>query len=142
MGGKSKGPCKEFFSELIKENGLDIDVNGLMDAISNVGPDALSNGYIYDGASAKSAALTTEKLRNANSEGATTVAAWSARMSQREASSYDAAYGFGILMYEILHEQMIGGGLSHSQMLNTFQAMGATDRTLGHNAISNSLGKL
>src|SRR5260370_33259211 len=111
MGGKSKGPCKEFFSELIKQNGLDIDVNGLMDAISNVAADALSNGYIYDGPSAKSAALTTEKLGNASFEGATTEAAWSARMSQREASTYDAACGFCTVMHEILPDTRIGAGL-------------------------------
>ena len=59
-------------------------------------------------------------------------------------SSFDGPYGSGLLMHELLHKQMVGGGFTHDQMFSALGAVGLSpqDRTMGRSPISDLIGRI
>ncbi len=167
-GFESKTKCKDFFSELIKENNLDTDVDDLMAQVASMAGDAYSHGYVYDGPSSTTA-LSADKFPGVASPGVGTVGAWFSANSGAQAlsqfngstiwiraddwapslgglvgSMYDGEYGLGTMMHELLHKVMVGGGFIHDQLGDALDAigLGPGDYSLGHNRISEQLGRI
>jgi RHS repeat-associated protein len=164
-GFASKSKCTEFFQELVGENSLTITADELIAEVMRVA--SAAEQYLYDGPSATSVPLDPTKFPGANSSGASTVSQWFGQSSGTIAlSQFNGAaiwiktaewsgflspfvsggnvnqYGLGTLLHELLHKEVVGGGVSHDQMINALQAIGAYGSVLGRNDISNSLGSI
>ena len=164
---KLKDLCKAFLQTLISQNNLNISVDTLLGQLSTVAGDAAN--YVYDGPSATSVPLDPAAFPGVASAGSRTVAdtfannpgqeaisqyngsaiwiradQWSSSLGGLVPSSYASSYGSGTLMHEILHKKAASGGFSHDQMSKALAAAGVNlaDYTLGHNPISDALGRI
>jgi hypothetical protein len=168
-GFKSNAPCREFFSALIEQNGIDANADSLMDQVAAIAGEISSGGYVYDGPSSTTE-LTEDKFPTTASPGVSTVGQWFAAnngalaLSQHNglavffrSSSWSrtgplvdwltgrpSQYGLGTALHEILHKKSISGGFSHSQIDAALSAAGmrSGDYGLGRNRESDQLGRL
>jgi RHS repeat-associated protein len=155
-GFKAKAKCREFFQQLVSQNGLDISAATLMEQVATTAARASEKHHVYNGVGSNTV-LTQQSFLHASDEGSRTVGDWFTRYHNRQALSQfdgDAIWirfgdwhgifspfqsggkanqiGLGTLFHELLHKESVGGGFigdDHDIIDRALDAVGAPYRS-------------
>ena len=161
---KASADCQNFFIEFARATGTMVSPSYLMDQAATVAGQIADQNMLFDGPSATLTPLS-DVTGNPASQGTVAQAmggmnalsqsnglaiwinagSWAGITSTLGGGGGATQYGLGMLLHEVLHKQMVGGGFRHNDVPDPLAAaltrMGIS-ATGGREALSDKLGKL